>query len=120
LFYQNYSLFYQLSGDTSWTPIVIDSAMEIRHNTLGVWNTTGLAAGTYILRLVVRDTYADSVESFKAVTMLPGITTNINDMVNHSALVVFPNTANDQLTVLLSEKYWGKLFYPGSRKKHKT
>lgn len=103
LFYQNYSLDYQLYGATAWTPLVIDSAMEIRHNMLGTWNTAGLTAGTYILRLVVRDTYADSVEAFKAVNLLPGIATGINDNENTIALAVFPNPATDQLKILLSE-----------------
>jgi hypothetical protein len=103
LFYQNYSLYYQLYGAGTWTPLVLDSAMEIRHNTLGVWNTTGLPGGLYILRLVVRDTYADSVEAFKAVTMLPAVPTNVGDPDKYNALLVFPNPASDQLTVLLSE-----------------
>jgi hypothetical protein len=96
LFYQKYSLYYQLYGASSWVPIVIDSFVEIRHNTLGVWNTNGLVSGTYLLRLVVKDTYADSVESFKAVSLLPGIATGINDQ-EPISISIFPNPANDHL-----------------------
>jgi hypothetical protein len=109
LFYQKYSLYYQLYGASSWIPIVIDSFMEIRHNTLGLWNTNGLSSGTYLLRLVVKDTYADSVESFKAVSLLPGITTGLNGLNNFSFLV-FPNPANDFLTIY-SENNLNSMIY---------
>lgn len=102
LFYSKYSLYYQLYGAGSWTPIVTDSALEIRHNNLGNWNTNGLTAGTYLLRLLVRDTYGDSVECYKVVTVLPGVATGIQDN-NLLAMVIFPNPATSNLNILFAE-----------------
>ena len=102
MFYSKYSLYYQLYGAGSWTPIVTDSALEIRHNNLGSWNTNGLTAGTYLLRLLVRDTYGDSVECYKVVTVLPGVATGIQDN-NLLAMVIFPNPATSNLNILFAE-----------------
>ena len=101
--YGSYSLYYRLQGTITWIPIVIDSVMEIRHNTLGIWNTNALTEGTYILRLVVKNNHADSVEDFVPVTMLPSVTTTIHLNENNLLVAVFPNPATDYLTVYFSE-----------------
>lgn len=98
LFYQDFSLYYQLYGSGSWTPITIGNNAEIRHSSLGTWNTTGLATGTYLLRLIVTDNYLDSVESYKVVNLVPAVVTGIDGKENPT-LTVFPNPASDHLTV---------------------
>ncbi|MCW3083271.1 MAG: hypothetical protein JWP12_637 [Bacteroidetes bacterium] len=96
--YGSYSLYYQLQGDPAWTPIVIDSTIEIRHNVLGMWNTTGLIAGNYNVRLLVKNDLTDSVEDIKVVTVLPGVSTGLanTDLLPVS---IYPNPASDQLMV---------------------
>lgn len=69
----SYSLYYQQQGTVMWSPLVIDSASEIRNNTLAMWTTVGLPAGNYLLRLVLKDNLGDSVEAIKGVTLLPSI-----------------------------------------------
>ena len=100
--YGSYSLYYQLQGDPAWTAIVIDSTMEIRHNVLGMWNTTGLAAGNYNLRLLVKNDLTDSVEDIKAVTVLPGVSTGLANT-DILPVSIYPNPASDQLMVYVPE-----------------
>lgn len=100
--YGSYSLYYRLLSDTAWTPIVSDSAQEIRHNTLGVWNTTGLAPGNYYLRLLVHNDQTDSVEDLKPVTILPAIATGLPDAAILNA-AIYPNPATDHLVLYLPE-----------------
>ncbi len=96
--WMSYSLSYQLIGNTGWIYIVSDSVTEIRHNTLANWNTTGLAAGTYILRLVNKSTLGDTVEDFKAVTILPAATVLVNENADFK-VSCYPNPATDVLNV---------------------
>jgi len=100
--YGSYSLYYKLQSDTTWLPILTDSVMEIRHNTLGVWNTAGLTPGSYLLRLLVKNDLSDSIEDLKAVTVVPGIATGISDAAVLNA-AIYPNPANDHLTIYLPE-----------------
>ena len=100
MFFANYSLSYQISGGTGWTYLVSDSALEIRNNTLANWNTTGIAPGTYILRLVGKSTSADTVEDYKAITISPAVSVSVKE--NESAdfqVKCYPNPATDELTV---------------------
>ncbi len=96
--YGSYSLYYQLQGNPAWTAIVTDSTTEIRHNVLGMWNTTGLAAGNYNLRLLVKNDLTDSVEDIKAITVLPGVSTGLANA-DILPVSIYPNPASDQLMV---------------------
>ncbi|MCE3278234.1 MAG: secretion protein [Bacteroidetes bacterium] len=98
LYYQDFSLYYQLYGSGIWTPITTGNNAEIRHNALGIWNTNGLIPGTYLLRLIVTDTYTDSIESYKVVNLLPAVITDIDEKSN-LYIDIFPNPANDQLYI---------------------
>ncbi len=102
--WMNYSLSYQLQGNTGWTYIVHDSTTEIRHAALGKWNTTGLAAGTYILRLVNTSNLLDTVEDFKAVTILPAVTVNVDDNLDNIVVNYFPNPATNQFQISSSKQ----------------
>jgi hypothetical protein len=52
-------------GDTpaTWSPITDGRAQAVDKALLGVWNTTGLAAGRYRLRLRVFDSFNNAQES---------------------------------------------------------
>jgi len=93
--FSSYSLYYQLQGTTGWTAIVTDSAAEIRHNMLGIWNTIGLAAGDYLLKLVVKNDLTDSVEDFMPITLLPSMVGLNTENLNNTSVAFFPNPANN-------------------------
>src|SRR5262249_14025054 len=101
--YGSYSLFYQAQGATVWTPLVKDSAQEIRNNTFATWNTYGLATGNYVLKLVVKNNLGDSVEALKNVTLLPSIL-GINNTLSTEMFRVYPNPAGNKLLINSSEK----------------
>lgn len=97
--WQSYSMSYQLYGNTGWTYFVHDSTTEIRHATLANWNTTGLAPGTYVLRLVNKTNLGDTVEDFKAITILAPVTVNVNDNADNVVVNCYPNPSTDKVTV---------------------
>ncbi|MGL4599881.1 MAG: T9SS type A sorting domain-containing protein, partial [Bacteroidia bacterium] len=89
--FANYSLYYQFpSQSATWFPIVVDSLNEIRHASLGNWNTNGLQAGTYVLKQVLKNNYGDSVEGFKVIELLPN-PMGMQVFDNYASLHVFPN-----------------------------
>lgn len=94
-----YSLYYQPAGDTVWYPIVTDSTTEIRHNILANWNTIGLNAGTYTLKLTLISSLGDSVDAQKTIQLQPGTigTDEWNTEVN--ALQLFPVPADQLLNI---------------------
>ena len=94
--FQSYSLYYQLQNASTWTPIVIDSLAEVSQSSLGVWNTNGLIPGNYILRQVVKNNLNDSIETFVAVVLLPGVVSIKKNVATSNALL-FPNPANESI-----------------------
>jgi hypothetical protein len=94
----SYHLFYQLNGDEDWSEIPVDSLNEKRHETLGNWNTEGLQAGQYILKLEIRDSWGNSAEAIKAVSLRPsfGIAEGTRDTRN-----LFPNPAGDYVYITI-------------------
>lgn len=96
--FQSHSLYYQLLGASSWTPIVIDSTLAVSHDTLALWNTNGLQAGDYILRQLVRNNLGDSIESFVAVELLASVV-KINNYQTIDFLNLVPNPASNFTTL---------------------
>jgi len=86
----SYRLFYQLSGADTWMEIPVDSLNEKRRETLGMWDTKGLPAGQYILKLVIRDNWGNSAEAVKSVSLQPSSSIVENDK---PGIVLFPNPA---------------------------
>ncbi len=126
--FASYSLYYQLQGNTAWTAIVIDSALEIRNASLGRWNTCGLTPGTYVLRLVGRSNNNDTLEDFKLVNLLPAAPLSVNENDDHITVSCFPNPAGNQLMIESSSasiqqiKIYdvpGKLVYQSDEKQNK-
>lgn len=65
-----YQLFYRLATDSTWIPVADARYTEVRRDTLDYWNTVGLSAGDYDLRLLLKDTAGDSIEVLKRVRLL--------------------------------------------------
>lgn len=96
--FQSHSLYYQLLGAGSWTPIVVDSTLAVSHDTLAFWNTNGLQAGDYILRQMVRNNLGDSIESFVNVQLLASVV-KLNNYNTIDAFSLIPNPANEITTL---------------------
>jgi len=92
----SYSLHYQLLNATSWIQIVNDSMVEVSNDILGIWNTNGLQAGDYVLRLMVKNNFGDSIETFVPVQLLPSVVSNFN-INNELQLTSYPNPVDDIL-----------------------
>ncbi|MCC6690567.1 MAG: T9SS type A sorting domain-containing protein [Bacteroidia bacterium] len=95
--FKSWRLYYQKQSDTTWTPISPEAGTEVRHNLLGAWNTIGLTAGTYTLRLSLKSTWGDSVDAYLVINMLPGVT-GINELKN-STLTIYPNPTAASVTI---------------------
>jgi hypothetical protein len=95
MFFASYSLYYQLQGGATWTPIVMDSTNEIHSGDLGLWNTHGLAAGDYMLKLSVTDNFGDSVYGLSPVTLLPGLSNGVQEAAPAAmSATAFPNPSD--------------------------
>ncbi len=90
-----YSLFYQKVGTAQWTPIVLDSLNEVRNASIGIWNTNGLTPGNYLLRLLVKNNFGDSIESIKPVYLAPSLL-SISMNLKFLPATVFPNPTDGQ------------------------
>jgi hypothetical protein len=94
----SYRLYYQLNGSSSWTEIPSDSLQEKRNETLGFWNTAGLPAGQYIIKLLISDNWGNPAEAVKSVMLQPSF--GISETLRNS-LRIYPNPAHDRITVQL-------------------
>lgn len=66
-----YRLFYRVLDESTWTAIDDEQYVEVRRDTLGYWNTLGLAPDIYEVRLVLKNTAGDSIEALKQITLRP-------------------------------------------------
>jgi len=57
-------------GPNDWMPLGLASTTPVTGDLLATWNTAGLAAGQYTLRLRVYDTVGGYAESFVAVELV--------------------------------------------------
>lgn len=94
----HYSLYYQPAGGPGWIPIVLDSITEVHQNVLGVWNTNGLLAGVYFLRLLIKNNLNDSVEVIRPVILSPS-PVYVDEAEDISFFSVYPNPAHDRLYI---------------------
>jgi hypothetical protein len=91
----SYRLYYQISGDADWIEIPVDSLIEKRNETLGIWNTDGLPAGQYLLKLKLYDNWGNSAEAVKSVSLQPSFGITEND---HTEFIISPNPAAGSIT----------------------
>jgi len=92
----SFRLYYQLNGAETWAEIPVDSLNEKRHETLGIWNTEGLQAGQYLIKLVVRDSWGNSAEAVKSVSLQPSFGLEEN---GNPGISLFPNPARGSVCV---------------------
>ncbi len=72
--FDHYSLYWASKEDTtSWYPIAVNIPQKVYRDTLGYWNTTGLAQGEYLYRLAVISTAGDSISMDWGVTLGPSM-----------------------------------------------
>ncbi len=69
LSFTSYSLYYQMDGDSTWTPIAEDVSTQVKDGVLAVWNTTGLSPGMYFLKLTTKVSTGDSVSVLKVINL---------------------------------------------------
>ncbi len=100
--FAKYSVYYQLQGNTGWTRIVKDSMFEYHHAAVANWNTLGLAAGNYNLKLTVWNNFGDSVEAVKQITLKPG-GVGIASHAISNGIKIYPNPNSGSFTISLSD-----------------
>jgi hypothetical protein len=96
--FKNWQLFYEPTGTTIWIPITGIDTNEVSNNLLANWNTHTLNSGTYDLDLRITDSWGNSVDAIKQVTLLPLIL-GINELNNISGINIYPNPANQSVTI---------------------
>lgn len=64
-----YSLSYRHAEDTIWVPVNGPQYIEVRRDTLGLWSTSGLSSGSYVLHLTICDDAGDSISCEKVVVL---------------------------------------------------
>lgn len=90
----SYSLYYQEPlVSATWHPIVIDSTTEISHNVLSNWNTNGLTPDVYVLKLVLKNNFNDSVEGLFVIHLLAN-PVGLSQTSAAASIEVFPNPSN--------------------------
>ncbi|MBL0103080.1 MAG: T9SS type A sorting domain-containing protein [Bacteroidetes bacterium] len=100
--FSNYSVYFREISASSLTPLVIDSAMEIRNSTLANWNTNGLTPGLYELSLKIRNNLGDSLSSTRQIVLTSG--QNGIAELNSSENYIYPNPATDNIKIV-SDNY---------------
>lgn len=98
-----YDIYYQKENDSVWTPIVKKVHVEKRSETLATWNTHGLTAGNYVLKIVLCDNSSPDTNKFdamKAISLLPKIL-SVDEFLKDSDVNVFPNPATKFINVSL-------------------
>ena len=101
--FSKYSVYYQSQGSAFWRKIVNDSLIEIRHNVLANWNTSGLPSGNYFLKLTSKDNFGDSIEAIKSITLFNGVTALHNHFVQNDDLTLFPNPSNGLFNLVVND-----------------
>lgn len=105
----SYKIYYKQTTATAWTLIGTSSNSEVHHNVLANWNTMGLNAGSYDLKMVMFNTFGDSVESHKSISLNTGIVA-ISEQPKFD-VKAYPNPFNKQLNIIGAEEVLGvKIF----------
>lgn len=94
----SYRMYFKKVGNASWTEISCDSTLEVRDDTLCLWDTHALTPGQYNLKLVLRDNWGNSVEAIKGINLLPKVLA-VAEIENASVFAIYPNPASSSLIV---------------------
>lgn len=100
--FDRYKLYWCLDGDSVWT-LIEESTDMIHNDILASWNTSGLSASKYDLRLTIWNSAEDSLTAFGDITLLStGIEeTQSSELKVESAGLFqnYPNPFNPQTTI---------------------
>ncbi|HSY76514.1 MAG TPA: T9SS type A sorting domain-containing protein [Bacteroidia bacterium] len=96
--FKHWQLFYESTDSTKWIPVTGIDTIPVSNALLANWNTHGLASGVYDLDLRITDTWGNSVDAIRQVTLLPLIL-GINELSDISNIVIYPNPANQSATI---------------------
>jgi len=96
--FKHWQLFYQSVDSTNWIPITGIDTIPVSNNLLANWNTHGLASGPYNLDLRLTDSWGNSVDALRNVTLLPLIL-GISQISNPTGITIYPNPSNGLFTI---------------------
>ncbi len=96
--FHSYRMYYQKNNATNWTEILCDSLHAKHNDTLAVWNTNGLVAGQYNVKMVLTDNWGNSAEAIKAVNLMPKILAGIVEQ-KTDVIKYYPNPVKEELTI---------------------
>ncbi len=99
--FTKYGVYYQIPNAPDWTPIDTGIYNEVRHGTLANWNTHGLAAGSYYIRLLSFNDLGDSIEAIRQVTLLPLIL-GIDESITDENISIYPNPSRREFQINLN------------------
>lgn len=107
----SYSMYWQLpSVSATWHPIITGAMAEVSHSTLALWNTNSYTPGTYILKLVLKNNFGDSVEGMKLIELLPN-PAGIHEAQLPEAVAVYPNPSSGNMLVQVPGATGELVFY---------
>ncbi len=98
MYFKNWQLFYRPVSATTWIPITNIDTNEVSNSLLTNWNTHGLNSGVYDLDLRITDTWGNSVDAIKQITLLPLIL-GVNEVTDLPEFSIYPNPAKQSVTV---------------------
>ena len=92
-------------SQTAWHPIGTTHTEPVANDTLEVWNTHGLASGTYILKLTLYNSNGDSLEPLRAVYLgLAGVEDRRTPDPSCIKLEAAPNPSRGSVTLRVSAR----------------
>ncbi len=94
-----YKLDYRRNDSEIWLPICDPVYNEVYSSELCQWNTSGLQAGSYVIRLTTFDNTIDSnmVEGMKVYNLSPY--NSVSETQNNSQFIIYPNPTKSQFSI---------------------
>ena len=102
MYFKKKQLFFQKPNDTAWTPIAAADTIPVSNSFVANWNTQGMTPGNYNVALRIFDTWGNKTDAIRQVNLLSGLLTDIEDENTKNKIVVYPNPAQNELTLSIS------------------
>ncbi len=100
--FNNYKLHYAPEGSFDWI-LIDESTIQVSHDVLSEWNTSGLSEGNYDLKLTILDSAGNSLIAFRPVTLLENIGVSEEIISGKIELLGnYPNPFNPTTTISFS------------------
>jgi hypothetical protein len=93
-----YQLFFQQSGASVWEEMSGPKTTAVHDDVLDTWDTHGLQAGLYTLKLVLKSEFGDSVEAINTINLLPDFSA-AEEQSAFSLVQLFPDPASEEIFV---------------------